>query len=130
MKHLKAVLAATSIVATLVLSLPVVAQGAKQTITLTQVDPVVLATGFRASKVIGAEVYNDEKQEIGKVDDLIITVKDAAPYAVISVGGFLGMDKRHVVVPASALEVIGKQLILHSATKETLKALPAYEYAS
>ena len=49
---------------------------------------------------------------------------------VVSVGGFLGIDAHHVVVPASALELIVKKLTLHGATKESLKALPNFEFAS
>jgi hypothetical protein len=51
------------------------------------------------------------------------------PYAVVSVGGFLGMDAHHVVVAVTALESVDKKLSLHGATKETLKALPNFTFA-
>jgi hypothetical protein len=40
------------------------------------------------------------------------------------------MDAHHVVVAASALELIDKKLTLHGATKASLKALPNFEFAS
>lgn len=107
---------------------PALAQGAKQTISLTQVSTSTLATGYRSSKIVGSAVYNDAKEDIGKIDDLIVASKDNIPFAVVSVGGFLGMGKHYVVVPASALEVVGGRIILHGATKESLKALPDYTY--
>ncbi len=106
----------------------VMAQGVKQTVVLSEIDPLTLATGYRSSKVVGSTVYNDNKEEIGKIDDLIITTTKNVPFAVVSVGGFLGMGKHYVVVAASSLEVIGGQLTLHGATKESLKALPDYNY--
>ena len=109
---------------------PAFSEATKQTIVLTEVDPVVLATGWRATDIIGAVVYDDAGADIGKLEDMIITTSDTVPYAVVSVGGFLGMNAHQVVVPASALEMIEKKLTLHGATKESLKALPNYEFAS
>jgi hypothetical protein len=60
---------------TLGLAAPVFADTAKQTIMLTQVDPTILATGWRATNIIGATVYDDAGENIGKVEDMIITDK-------------------------------------------------------
>jgi PRC-barrel domain len=106
----------------------VLAQGTEQTVTLTEVVPSSLAMGYRSSKVVGSAVYNDAKEKIGNIDDLIITTEDTVPYAVISVGGFLGMGKHHVVVAASSLKVVGGQITLGGGSKEALKALPGYTY--
>jgi sporulation protein YlmC with PRC-barrel domain len=130
MKPFATLLAAASLIAGLGLVAPALSQVAKQTITLTEVDPLVLATGWRASQIIGADVYNDAGEEIGEIQDLIITAKGTAPYAVVSVGGFLGMNAHHVVVAASSLELVGKKLTLHGGTKDSLKALPNFAFAS
>ena len=114
----------------LFLSAPTFAQGAKQTVVLTVVDPMSLVTGYRSSKVVGSAVFNETNEEIGKIDDLIVTPKDSVPYAVLSVGGFLGMGKHYVVVPASELQVDNKRMLLRGATKDSLKALPSYAYSS
>lgn len=105
-------------------------QGAQQTVTLMQINPESLATGYRSSKVVGSDVYNEGNEKIGQIDDLIVTQKDSVPYVVLSVGGFLGMGKHYVVVAASSLEVLNKRMLLKGATKESLKALPAYSYAT
>ena len=113
---------------TAALSLPALSQGAPQTITWTEVNPLVLAKGYRTSKVVGSNVVNEANETIGKIDDLIVTTGDKVPYAILSVGGFLGMDKKYVVVPASSLEVKDSHMMLRGATKESLKILPDYAY--
>ena len=130
MKTLSLLLASASLVASLVLVAPVFAEPAEQTIVLHEVDTTVLATGWRATALIGAVVYNDAGEEIGQLDDLIITESDTVPYAVISVGGFLGMGAHHVVVSTAALEMMELQLTLHGATAESLRALPNFTFAS
>ena len=90
-------MAAAAVLATLPLSPHAFAQGAPQTVSMVKVDVAPLATGFRATKVIGATVENDANQTIGKIDDVIISSDGKAPFAVISVGGFLGIDRKSVV---------------------------------
>lgn len=103
-------------------------QGAPQTVSLMKVDPASLATGYRASKMIGSAVVNDADVTVGTIDDLIITPSDTIPFAVISVGGFLGMGVRYVVVPFSALHVKDKKMVLPGATKDSLRAMAAFKY--
>jgi hypothetical protein len=112
------------------LSQPTLAQGVPQTLSLMKIDPTTLTTGYRTSKVVGSTVYNDANEVVGTIDDLIVTPNDKVPYAVLSVGGFLGMGAKLVVVPIDKIEVKDKKMVLHDATKESLKALPTFSYAS
>lgn len=129
MKHFTILIASATLVLTGSFAVPAFSQGAKQTVTLTQVDPMILATGYRSTKVVGSDVFNDTNEKIGEIDDLIITTKESVPYVVLSVGGFLGIGMHYVVVPASALTVANNRMVLAGGTKESLKALPGYEYA-
>jgi sporulation protein YlmC with PRC-barrel domain len=106
------------------------AQGAAQTVTLTKVDGQTLTTGYRTSKVVGSHVLNEANETIGTIDDLIVTPNDKVPFAVLSVGGFLGVGSSYVVVPYSAIEMRDKKMVLRGATKESLKNLPEYKYAN
>jgi len=112
------------------LSGPALSQGAQQTVTLMKVDPASLATGYRTSKVVGSAVVNEAKEIVGTIDDLIVTPNEKVPFAVLSVGGFLGMGTKYVVVPFSSLQVKDKQMLLSGATKESLKALPEFKYST
>ena len=106
------------------------AQGAPQTVTLMKVDPATLATGYRASKVVGSSVVNESNQTVGTIDDLIVTPNQQVPFAVLSVGGFLGIGTKYVVVPFSSLKINDKQMVLPGGSKESLEALPAFKYQS
>jgi hypothetical protein len=110
------------------LSGPAFSQGAPQTVTLMKVDPASLATGYRASKMVGSTVVNEANETVGTIDDLIITPTEKVPFAVLSVGGFLGMGSRYVVVPFSSLHVKDKRMVLPGATKDSLTALPEFKY--
>jgi len=110
------------------LTSPVFSQGAPQTLSMMKVDPQSLATGYRTSKVVGSAVVNEANETVGTIDDLIVTPSEKVPYAVLSVGGFLGMGTKYVVVPYSALEVNDKRMMFRGATKESLKSLPEFKY--
>ncbi|MEJ0093521.1 MAG: PRC-barrel domain-containing protein [Methylocella sp.] len=105
-----------------------ISQGAPQTVTLMRVDPASLATGYRTSKVVGSTVVNEADQNVGTIDDLIVTPSEKVPFAVLSVGGFLGIGTKYVVVPFSSLQVQGKKMVLPGATKDSLKSLPDFKY--
>jgi hypothetical protein len=95
------------------------------------VDEVaVVAKGWSAKKqILGKVVYNDKKQKIGKVDDLIIAPDSAVSYGIIGAGGFLGVDQHDVAIPAKQFKIKKGKIILPGATEEAIKALPKFEYA-
>ena len=97
---------------------------------MSKVDVTTLADGFRSSKMIGSGVTNDQQETIGKVDDLLVGRSDKVLYAVISVGGFLGVGSKLVAVPYDALQIGKSSLVLPNGTKDQLKALPEFKYAA
>ncbi len=107
---------------------PAFSQGSPQTVALTKVDPASLATGYRTSKVVGGTVVNDANEVVGTIDDLIVTSTDKVPFAVLSVGGFLGVGSKYVVVPFNSIQMQDKKIVLAGATKDSLGALPEFKY--
>jgi PRC-barrel domain protein len=124
------VLASAAIIGIAILSGGAGAQGTPQTIELVKIDVQKLAAGYRASKVIGSSVVNDASETIGTIDDLLVSRDGKQPYAVLSVGGFLGMGTRLVVVPYEMLRFADKKVTLPGGTKEGLKMLPEFKYAT
>lgn len=112
---------------------PPVAGKAPLGITVVETEAVV--HGWSAKKdLMNKTVINDQKQKIGKIEDLIVTHStDAnlpvASFAIIGVGGFLGIGKNDVAIPMEQIKLDQKQLVLPGATKDALKALPPFEYA-
>jgi PRC-barrel domain len=123
-------LMAGAVVIAAALSEPARSQGTPQTAAIMKVDPQTVATGYRTSKVVGSTVVNETNETVGTIDDLIVTPSEKVPFAVLSVGGFLGMGTKYVVVPYSSLQVRDKKMVLPGATKESLKALPEFKYAN
>jgi hypothetical protein len=105
------------------------AQGVPQSVEITKVDVQKVAAGYRASKVIGSSVVNDANQTIGKIDELLVTRDGKEPYAVLSVGGFLGMGTRLVVIRYDSLKFSDNKIMLPGGTKDGLRMLPAFQYS-
>ena len=101
-----------------------------QTVELAKIDVQKLAAGYRASKVIGSSVVNEENEVIGKIDDLLISLDGKEPYAVLSIGGFLGMGTHLVAVPYETLKSTDDKIVLPGGTKNSLRMLPEFKYAS
>ena len=123
------ILASAAMIGVTLLSSDSRAQGTPQTVELVKVDVQKLAAGYRASKVIGSNVVNDANETIGQIDDLLVSLDGKEPYAVLSIGGFLGMGTHLVVVPYDTLKFPDKKVMLPGGTKEGLKRLPEFKYA-
>ena len=74
-------------------------------------------------------VVNDANETIGKIDDLLVTCDGIEPYAILSIGGFLGMGTHKVVVRYDSLQFADNKIVLPGGTKDGLKMLPAFEYS-
>jgi sporulation protein YlmC with PRC-barrel domain len=53
---------------------------------------------WRASKLIGVNVYNDANEKIGDINDVILDKAGKVENVVLGVGGFLGMGEHYVAV--------------------------------
>jgi sporulation protein YlmC with PRC-barrel domain len=94
------------------------------------VATVRLEGGYRASKVVGAAVYNAENQQIGTVDDIVLNHQNQADLVVISVGGFLGVGGKLVALPYGKIErTDSAKVVLADGSKDTLAKMPNFTYA-
>ena len=128
----------SSLLSWLLLSGPVTAQTpaapvvGKATLGVTVAEMDVIATGWRVSKLLRAEVRNDKGEKIGKIDDIVVAPDGTLTTAVIEVGGFLGLGAHRVMIPVRQLVFAEKapQIVLPGASKDALKALPQFKYTS
>jgi sporulation protein YlmC with PRC-barrel domain len=106
-------------------SKPTLSQGVQ----LVKVDVSLVGKGYRASKLIGTTVINDKNERVGKIDDIIIDQNNVM-FAVLQVGGFLGVGSRLVAIPYDSLKVAedGKKIELPGASKDELKKLAEFKY--
>jgi sporulation protein YlmC with PRC-barrel domain len=119
--------AAFVVIGTLLRPTPAMAQAVQ----LVKVDVAAVSKGFRAKKMLGATVINDKKQEIGKLEDMVIDEKKQI-FAVLQVGGFLGLGGHLVALPYDSLEIRdeGKTIELPGASRDALKALAEFHYGT
>ena len=90
-----------------------------------------IKTGWSAkNSLLGKPVYNEFGDKIGSVDDLIIAPDKRLSYAIIGAGGFLGMGKHDVAIPITQINEINGKMEIKGATKESIKQMPKFEYAS
>jgi hypothetical protein len=89
-----------------------------------------VATGWSAKKsILGKAIYNDAGNKVGKVEDLIIAPDRHVSYLIVGVGGFIGIGQREVAIPVTQVHEQDGKITLPGATKEALKAMPAFVYA-
>ncbi len=89
-----------------------------------------MALGWSVKRqILGQAVYNEQKQRVGKIDDLIIAPDTAVSFVIVGAGGFVGLGKHDVAIPVTQLKQQDGKFVLPGATKEAIKALPKFEYA-
>lgn len=137
---------------TLLSSAPALAQvspGAASTSGSTQLEqsgltpPAVLSEGFSSTgadvlvtQLLGQTVYSsaqDDAEEIGTINDMVVTSGRGLSAVVIGVGGFLGVGTKDVAVDFNQLEWAeredGSRRWVLEATAESLSAAPAFIWA-
>jgi sporulation protein YlmC with PRC-barrel domain len=74
----------------------------------------------KASKLMGKEVKNDQGERLGKVKDLIISQNNFVTFAIVSVGGAVGIGDKQIAVPMTDLNH-SEDTITVAATADQLK---------
>ncbi|MGE7152405.1 PRC-barrel domain-containing protein [Methylorubrum rhodesianum] len=84
-----------------------------------------------SSKIVGKNLYNNKNETIGEVEDLVIDNGKTVTGVVVSVGGFLGMGERYVLVDPSSIflhKADGKLKAMVDTDKDALKNAPEFKY--
>lgn len=82
------------------------------------------------NEIIGRDVHDQQGETIAEVVDLVRQTSDGTLFAVLSVGGFLGLGAKEVTVPLRAFE-LGQEdrLRLPGRSGDELEGLPPYNKA-
>ena len=86
-----------------------------------------------SSNVVGLEVYDNQKNDLGKIQDVAFDSSKAVKGYILSVGGFLGMGTRYVAVEPGSVNIqydanAKKWRASMNATKDELKNAPEFKY--
>jgi sporulation protein YlmC with PRC-barrel domain len=88
------------------------------------------ATVISANDFIGKRVYSRAGDDIGEVNDLIMTGNGGVQAVVLGVGGFLGIGEKDVAISMASIDMTkdGSAVrLVVDGTKEQFNAAPAYD---
>ncbi|MPW16399.1 PRC-barrel domain containing protein [Paraburkholderia sp. CNPSo 3157] len=101
-----------------------------QTIGVSVEQESIIINGWSAKKsLLGKPIYNEQGQKVGVLHDIIISPDNAASFAVVAAHQFLGVSQHDVAIPMAQLDYTGGKLVWAGATKDAVKAIPAFQYA-
>jgi sporulation protein YlmC with PRC-barrel domain len=73
---------------------------------------------WRASKLIGLNVYNEQNEKLGDISEILVDKSGKIDGVVIGVGGFLGIGQRDIKVEMSKLKFVDEP-VKTSSTSST-----------
>ncbi len=88
---------------------------------------------LRASSVIGADVRNMKNEDLGEIEDIIVSQKGTGAgtqYVILSRGGFLGLGEKRVAVPWDELKVTTEgddPVFVLNISEDALKNAPNFD---
>jgi sporulation protein YlmC with PRC-barrel domain len=122
-KYVTAALAGTALLATVAS-----AQTPTTTTDRTNMAPPASDSSFqgdwRASKIVGLNVYNDNNESLGSINDLLTDKSGNIKAVVIGVGGFLGVGEHLVAVPFDKIKFVNEP-VAYTGTASTSGSRPA-----
>ena len=86
-----------------------------------------------STNVDGLDVYNEQNENIGKIQDVVFDKDGKVTGYILSIGGFLGMGTRYVAVDPDSVSITydGANKVWRAsmnATKDQLKSAPEFKY--
>jgi sporulation protein YlmC with PRC-barrel domain len=101
-----------------------------QTTTTTKADSATTSTThkdgeWRASKLVGVNVYNEANEKIGDISDVILDKTGKVANVVLGVGGFLGMGEHYVAVAFDKLKWVNEPVRTTVSTSTAPANAPA-----
>jgi sporulation protein YlmC with PRC-barrel domain len=86
-------------------------------------------TAVDAAKLIGRNVVNTNGDTVGEIDSVVIDQSGKVRYAIVGVGGFLGIGKKDVALAWDELTISENgEKVTTNATKDQLAALPEHKF--
>jgi sporulation protein YlmC with PRC-barrel domain len=106
-KHIPAALVASALLVSVAF-----AQTPTATTDRSNMAPSATSSSFqgdwRASKVVGLNVYNNNNENLGSINDLLMDKSGNIKAVVIGVGGFLGVGEHLVTIPFEKVKFVNE----------------------
>jgi sporulation protein YlmC with PRC-barrel domain len=82
---------------------------------------MMLKGNWRASKLMGLDVYNEANEKLGDVNEIILDKTGKVSAVVIGVGGFLGMGEHDIAVSMDKLKFVEEPVKTSSTAPATTR---------
>ena len=97
----------------------------------TAMAPASKSGQWRASKLVGLNVYNEQNEKLGDISEILLDKSGKVEGVIIGVGGFLGMGQRDIKVELSKLKFVDEPVkAAATTTTQTTGANPNLPAAS
>ena len=83
------------------------------------VRPAAQSGQWRASKLVGLNVYNEQNEKLGDISEILLDKSGKVEGVIIGVGGFLGMGQRDIKVEMSKLKFVDEPVKTSATTTTT-----------
>lgn len=80
-----------------------------------------LKGNWRASKLMGLDVYNEANEKLGDVNEIILDKNGKVSAVIIGVGGFLGMGEHDIAVSMDKLKFVEEPVRTSSTAPATTR---------
>jgi sporulation protein YlmC with PRC-barrel domain len=106
-----------------VISGPAYAQTARPADTAAPVatTKMMFKDNWRASKLIGLNVYNEANEKLGDINELILDKSGKVHAVVIGIGGFLGMGEHDIAVSMDKIKFVEEPVRTSSTAPVTTR---------
>jgi sporulation protein YlmC with PRC-barrel domain len=85
----------------------------------TDVAPKTMSNQWRASKLIGLNVYNEQNEKLGDINEILLDPTGKVTGYVIGVGGFLGMGEHNILVEPSKIKFVNEPVRTTTSSNTT-----------
>ena len=82
-------------------------------------DKMMLKDNWRASKLMGLNVYNEANEKLGDINELLVDKSGKINAVVIGIGGFLGMGEHDIAVSMDKLKFVEEPVRTSSTSNTT-----------
>jgi sporulation protein YlmC with PRC-barrel domain len=90
----------------------------------------LIVEGWSVKKsLLGKSIYNDNGEKVGVLHDIIVAPDNAISFGIVAAHQFLGLSQHDVAIPMSQLDYVNGKLVWPGATRDVVKAIPAFEYS-
>ncbi|MBR1004648.1 MULTISPECIES: PRC-barrel domain-containing protein [Bradyrhizobium] len=82
-------------------------------------EKMMLKDNWRASKLMGLNVYNEANEKLGDINELLVDKSGKIHAVVIGIGGFLGMGEHDIAVSMDKLKFVEEPVRTSSTGNST-----------